>query len=333
MSRETAAWLNQNVLVGFGRKAWHYSSEHQGAEPNHYDGPIPVGDVRRRLFNWEAVPVELTYSHNGIDRVATDKVGYMHSRTGDMLGIHSRKYAAHQFQDSLLNGVERICGNGLGIESAGLLSKGAIGWVSVSLPDTSTVEGTGVEYLTRLLAFGSHNGKFPTTYKLVNTLVVCDNTLALARGEGGAEYKIRHTVNSAVRVEDAHQALGLIVAGQDQFSKDIQRLIETTVTDQQWSQFVQALAPIGEDTKGKALTIAERKREELTAMYNSDERVSQWRGTAFGAFQAVNTWQHWNAIVRGADRQERNTLAQLDGSWEKFDAQTMATLHRVLQDA
>lgn len=342
MSRETLEWLNQNTLIGYGRKAWHFNQAAQGAEANHYDGAIPVEDIRRRLFGWEAIPVELTYSFNGHDRLADSKVGYVHSKTGDLLGVHSPKYAAHQFQDSLLGGVQKICGNGLGIESGGLLSKGAIAWLSVSLADTSTVQvggaGSGIEYLTRLLAFGSHNGKFPTTYKLVNTLVVCDNTLALATGEKDRpEYKIRHTVNSAVRVEDAHQALGLIVAGQDAFSQEVAKLIETSVSDAQWSKFVQAIAPISEELaaagKGKALTIAENKRERLTELYNADPRVSPWKGTAFGAFQAVNTYQHHDAIVRGAERQERNTLAQLDGSWEKFDAGTLATLNRVLASA
>lgn len=338
MSRETLNWLNNNTLIGFGRKAWHFSQNEQGAEPNHYDGAIPVEDVRRRLFGWEAIPVELSYQFGGVARPASAKLGYAHSVTGDLLGVHSRKYAAHQFQDSLLGGVVKILGNGLGIESAGLLAKGAVGWVSVSLPDTSTVqlgEGANVEYLTRLLAFGSHNGTFPTSYKLVNTLVVCDNTLAMATGEkGNPQYKIRHTANSAVRVEDAHQALGLIVAGQDAFSEEIAKLVETSVSDAQWSTFVQRLAPISAELaaagKGKALTIAENKRERLTQLWNADPRVTPWKGTAFGALQAANTWQHWDAIVRGAERQERNTMAQLDGSWEKFDADTLATLQAVL---
>lgn len=339
MSRETLNWLNNNTLIGMGRKAWHFSQAEQGVEANHYAGAIPVADVARRLFHWHAMPVDLGYTApDGTFRQASDKMGLVHSVTGDLLGVHSRKYAIHDFQDSLLGGVQKILGNGLGIESAGLLSKGAIGWVSVSLPDTSTVtlgEGSNVEYLTRLLAFGSHNGKFPTSYKLVNTLVVCDNTLAMATGEKDRpEYKIRHTVNSVVRVESAHQALGLIVAGQDAFSQEIAKLVDTSVSDAQWSAFVQAMAPIADDAvKGKGVTMAENKRERLTELWNADPRVAPWKGTAFGAFQAVNTYQHWDAIVRGAERQERNTLAQLDGTWEKHDDATLATLRRVLATA
>lgn len=339
MSRETLEWLNQNTLIGFGRKAWHFSQDAQGAESNHYAAAIPVEDVARRLFSWTADGVDLTYSFNGEEITAAGKQAIIHSETGALLGVHSDKYTVHQYQDSLLGGVRKICGNGLGIESAGLLQAGAVGWVSVSLPDTSTVEvaggSSGIEYLTRLLAFGSHNGKYPTSYKLVNTLVVCDNTLALAVGErGNPHYKIRHTTNSQVRVEDAHAALGLIVAGQDAFAAEVAKLVETTVTDKQWATFVERIAPIAPDAvKGKALTIAETKRERLTELYRADERVAPWKGTAFGAFQAVNTWNHWDSIVRGAERQERNTLNQLDGSWEASDAKTLQVLRGVLQDA
>lgn len=35
--------------------AWHYREDLQGDESNHYTGPVPVEDVRRRLFNWRAV--------------------------------------------------------------------------------------------------------------------------------------------------------------------------------------------------------------------------------------------------------------------------------------
>ena len=38
-----------------GGTAWHYRVEEQGEESNHYPGPIPLADVRRRLFSWKAV--------------------------------------------------------------------------------------------------------------------------------------------------------------------------------------------------------------------------------------------------------------------------------------
>ena len=52
--KETLQWLDENMLIGFTDKrgtAWHYRTDLQGAEPNHYPGAIPVADVKRRLFD------------------------------------------------------------------------------------------------------------------------------------------------------------------------------------------------------------------------------------------------------------------------------------------
>ena len=57
MSKETLQHLNTNTLIGntdHRGTAWHYRAEEQGDESNHYPGPIPVEDVERRLFHWQA---------------------------------------------------------------------------------------------------------------------------------------------------------------------------------------------------------------------------------------------------------------------------------------
>src|SRR5664280_2112308 len=56
MSRETMIDLNRNVLVGYGVTPWQYNSSLQGDESMLYPGAIPVADVNRRLFSWQAEP-------------------------------------------------------------------------------------------------------------------------------------------------------------------------------------------------------------------------------------------------------------------------------------
>jgi len=63
MSAETSTWLNTRTLIGFTDQrghAWHYRSSDQGDEPNHYPGAIPIGDVRRRLFDWSATAADVS---------------------------------------------------------------------------------------------------------------------------------------------------------------------------------------------------------------------------------------------------------------------------------
>ena len=63
MSKESLASLNRNTLIGFTDQrghAWHYQKGLQGGEPNHYPLAVPVEDVKRRLFGWEALPCPIT---------------------------------------------------------------------------------------------------------------------------------------------------------------------------------------------------------------------------------------------------------------------------------
>jgi hypothetical protein len=58
MSQEASTWLNTRTLIGFTDRrghAWHYRAGVQFSEPNHYPGAVPIADVQRRLFGWDAV--------------------------------------------------------------------------------------------------------------------------------------------------------------------------------------------------------------------------------------------------------------------------------------
>lgn len=338
MSRETLNWLNSNTLIGFGHKAWHFSQTEQGAEPNHYPHAIPAEDVTRRLFSWTAQPTELSYTHLGDEGVTTKTVpghvANVRSDNGEFVGMVSKKYGAHQFDDSLRGGAEKITGSGLGISSAGLLKGGAVGWVSVSLADT-VLTPQGVEFLPYLMCYGSHDGSLPTGYKRVCTNVVCDNTMSMALGEKkGADVRIRHTRHSQLAVENAQVALGLITATGDTFAAQVAELCEITVTNEQWSTFLKTIVPIEEGTKpGRSLTMAENKRGELNALWTNDRRVTPWKNTGWGVVQAVNTYTHHMQTVRGTTRGERNMLGTLDGSWDALDATSLSTLQQVLQSA
>jgi hypothetical protein len=107
------------------------------------------------------------------------------------------------------------------------------------------------------------------------------------------------------------------------------------VTQQGWDRFLDAHVPRADETtgqalKGRALALADRKRDALNRLYRHDQRVAPWAGTAQGVVKAVNTYEHHEGIVRGASRPERNMLRTVTGDFGKVDRFTMATLERVL---
>jgi phage/plasmid-like protein (TIGR03299 family) len=333
MSQETLDWLNANVLIGHTSKrgrAWHYLASEQGAEPNHYPDAIPVADVQRRLFDWRVAsgPVLVQASELGLVR-AQDRQAIYAEDTGDVLGIFAEGYAIHQYPDWLLDKVASILDDGLSIGSAGLLRNRAQAWVSVEIPDNiHTPEG--VEFRPNLLACTSHDGSLATTYKRVVTNVVCDNTMSAGLSEAGQVIKVKHSRLSTFRVLDARKALEMVMAVAEDFSAEVRELCRIQVTDQVWREFLKAHAPMGDTPRAR--NRAGTERAELRRLWDYDERVSPWRGTAWGVVQAVNTYTHHYGAVRGASRAERNLGRAVTSKNEALDRATITTLDKVLAD-
>lgn len=351
MSRETLNDLNTNVLIGNTDQrgtAWHYRADEQGDEPNHYAGPIPVEDVRRRLFGWQAcshrvaqeLPADLeSMTHldkNGAPacwEIIPDRQAISRSDNGHAMGIFTDGYQPHQYDQWLLTTVANILDDGLTISSAGLLRQGAIAWVEVSVPDTITTP-EGVAFRPNLLATTSFDGSIATTFKRTVTDVVCDNTRELALAEQGQQYKVKHSRHSQLRLIDARDALALVHTLADEFAAEVARLCDIEVPDAQWRAFLDAHAPLvdrdGHRLEGRRLAAATKKQSVLDRLYRYDARVAPWTGTAHGVLQAVNTYEHHEAVVRGTDRAERNMLRAVTGEWAGTDRNAMERLQRVL---
>jgi phage/plasmid-like protein (TIGR03299 family) len=351
MSKETLEHLNTNTLIGntdYRGTAWHYRAELQGAETNHYAGPIPVQDVQRRLFHWEAVsrpvavdlPADLaSMDHlNEFDVPAKwvtlpDKQAICRSDNDHVMGIFSEAYTMHQYDEWLLTTVANVLDDDLSISSAGLLRQGAVAWVEVSVPE-SIKTPEGVEFRPNLLATTSFDGSIATTFKRTVTDVVCDNTREAALGETGQVFKVRHSRNSQLQLAPARQALEMVHSIAEDFAQEITRLCQTTVRQDQWAKFLDDYVTRhdvrGIPLKGRALTMADNKRDALQRLYSHDHRVAPWAGTAHGVLAAVNTYEHHESVVRGTARPERNMLRTVTGGFARLDRDTFRALEAVL---
>jgi phage/plasmid-like protein (TIGR03299 family) len=354
MSNETLQHLNTNTLIGntdARGHAWHYRAEEQGDETNHYPGPIPVDDVERRLFDWEAVsrrvavevPASIvTMSHVASDgspacwAVVQDKQAICRSDddTGKVMGIFALGYAMHQYREWLLTTVADVLDDDLCVSSAGLLRGGAVAWVEVSVPDSIRTP-EGVVFRPNLLATTSFDGSIATTFKRTVTDVVCDNTREAALSEASPTYKVRHSRHSHAQLAPARQALAIVHTIADEFAAELATLCATEVTGGEWEQFLDRHVPLSDARGGKPLTgprlaQAEKKRTALRRLYDHDKRVAPWSGTAHGVLQAVNTYEHHEGVVRGMPRPERNMLRAVTGEIGRRDRLAWQLLSTVL---
>ena len=353
MSKETLQDLNINTLIGntdVRGTAWHYRAEQQGEESNHYPGPIPIADVQRRLFNWQAesrqlaveVPASIhNLTHLGADgaprrwAVIDGKQAICRSdrSDGSVMGIFAAGYTRHRYDEWLLTTVANILDDTLAISSAGLLKEGAIAWVEVSVPDTITTP-EGVSFRPNLLATTSFDGSIATTFKRTITDTVCDNTRELALSEKGQHYKVKHTRHSQIKLAAAREALTIVHTLADEFAAEVAELCATPVTSAQWDSFLDELTPrvdaYNQPLTARSLTMDDNKRDTINRLYRHDNRVAPWAGTAHGVLQAVNTHEHHEGTIRGTTRPERNMLRTITGDFANVDRSTWTTLQLLL---
>lgn len=316
MSAETIEWLQKNVLIGdcdVHGNPWHSGDVKVtvGDSTNLYPAAVPVKRVRQ-LFDFPVIASPVQFELPAIvedgketqaaQLITTDRVAVAHGRTGALFGVFADSYVIHPYEAALLENIAKIVSESAGdlhIDSAGLLAGGAEAWLSISTTGLLTTP-QGVEYFPHIIASTSHNGTLATTYKAVNTMIVCDNTRANALSEKTPGMKIKHTKYSAGKLTEVANALGLLNVASDNFAAEVALLCAQPVTDAQWHEFVKVIAPITDDTKKAGVTRAEALRELLTSLYVGDPRCEQWHGTAFGALQAVNVFDLWERGTRGA---------------------------------
>jgi len=266
--------------------------------------------------------------------VLPDRQAICRSDNDAVMGVFTRGYEMHQYEEWLLTTVADILDDDLSISSAGLLRGGAVAWVEVSVPESITTP-EGVVFRPNLLATTSFDGSIATTFKRTVTDVVCDKTREAALAEKGQAYKVKHSRYSHAQLAPAREALAMVHTLADEFAAEVARLCSITVTPTQWDDFLDSYvnrhdARTGQLLTGRALTMADRKREALKRLYSHDARVTPWSGTAHGVLQAVNTYEHHEATVRGSSRPERNMLRAVTGDFAKLDRNTLSTLTGVL---
>lgn len=347
MSNETLETLNQRCLIGqvakYG-KPWHYSEAHQGEESNLYEGGIPIEDVERRLFNWQIVkrpvylnnPVEV--GGGRIDQLTQIPNAWAIGRSDNdhVFYFGTDIYDIHQYKEALFDAIQEILAAADGdivLVNALSLQEGGVAALQLELAEPLRV--LGEELRPFYLGSTSCNGTLATTYQTGTERTVCDNTLAAARAEGfgnGSTYKVKHTVGSNFSADKAREVWGILVSQKDAEEARLRRLVNTAVTPRQVQQFVDTFFPkLPDDAAQRAQTARENKVEAFRDLYHDDPRVGNFKGTAWGLFQAASTYNlHLTTVRKGKDdplkRVERNLLNFVKGDIQKADDKALALI-------
>ena len=337
-----------NIIIGMtgnrataGRGGWIG----QGEVIASYEGGIPRQAVRD-LIAWE--PVEVPSANlvpvtdfNEADTVLPDGrpaktmivegvKSIVRSDTYANLGRFKDGYNSNGYSH-YVDATEDFVGDSA-VLAVGELDEGRQFFIQYGLDKNLHDGTTGLDFMPYLLFQSSLDGSLANTWSRGSIIAKCDNMFPAIRREArkaGTQVKFKRSRFSAERLSSVASGLAL----QEQNTVDFARsLVQVPVLRSQFIKILDAVVPLPDPEKAAkaAVTRVEKKREIIDSLYQSSPMVAQWNGTAFGVFQAFNTYQNREVTVRGANRIDRTFDRVMRGVVADEDAATLDAMSRVL---
>ena len=324
----------QRVLLGHTRgrnkNAWEVFKAQDG---DRFEGPIPRDAVVERLFDFKAVarPVFFHDSTGKLTQVEGSRA-IVNNRTDHVFKIAGPDYRIHQFDEWLLEGLDKILDTDeFGIGLAGIYEQGARAFVMIERPETIP-SASGMQVRPQILAATSHDSKYATTFRATAEFVVCTNIIDFTMRKGNPAFFVRHSKYSSLKVDDARKVLDLLVTAGEQVTSVVDKLADVTVTDEQWQEIVERLVPLKENSPARTVARIGNKRERLHQMWAADPRCAPWNGSALGAFQVFNCHRQHHA-GNDSSRLKRNMTDILSTPTGTTDEAILATIADVTRAA
>lgn len=218
----------------------------------------------------------------------------------DVLGTVGGRYnifsneQIFDFADTLTEGRRRW-------ETAGSIKNGQKVFATLVATDDLVLDPKGsADTIKRyIMLVSSHDGSTTMIVKMVNTRVVCQNTLNVALGEAGSEFKIRHTQGMETKIQDARKALSLASIYDEVFEKEMQSLFEAEMTMSQFESIVMDIFPEPEeDVRGSQKKWDGKMDTILNIWQNSTGSVENLPNNAYKGLQVLTEHGQWHRGIR-----------------------------------
>ena len=273
------------------------------------------------LSNWGVKLDELvTSGRSHVERFEVNRTNPFDGLK-DTLGIVGSRYRVFQneelfaFGDNLLHGGEW--------EAAGAIKNGTVVFGAMKLNgDLYLGHDDAVE--RHLLLYTSHDGSSNISASIVALRMRCTNSLNLALRSAKQTFKVRHSSSMEGRVAEAREVLGLANVYFDEFSAEMNKLIDAQITLDEAVDIVKRVYPEPEADKKGALTRWDNKIDDIVGIYNSESCENVY-GTRYGIMNAMTERLDWLRTPRGGNME--NMYAAASG----FDPVINAEKNRILE--
>ena len=313
--------------VGERESAWHKLGQ-RTPDAVKWEDAVTLADL-----NWTVEKRQL-YARNPLGTVVSvPSYGTFRTDDGAYLGTVGEGYGIiqnrEQFQwiDAILEAA-----NGAHYESAGALGNGERIWCLARIPEADYEIDGGDKHQAYLMGCTSHDGSLAQTLKLVDTRVVCANTLAVALRESGSAVRVKHTVNAQARMQEAVRAVTSVVSSAKTIQAKMERLASTKLTRESTERILDILFPKSKDEKANQ-TRRENTVSDVLGLFASNDRNAfpSVKGTAYNLFNAVTEYADHMRTARGNGSQPGQVAmaraeSALFGSGEKLKTQALEVI-------
>lgn len=227
MAHELDFTYGEASMAFVGDKAWHGlgqeletgASIEQWAQAAHMD------------WNIERCAVE----YNG-GNMFPDKHVLYRSDNQKPLSVVSKSYKIVQPMEVLEFYRDLVGVAGMQLETAGVLFEGRRFWAMANTGRMAELKG-GDKVKGYVLLITACDGTLATTAQFTSVRVVCNNTLRLSLGESGVE-RIKVPHNRTWNPSEVKEQLGLIDSGWSRYKEQMERLVETPVSEDQGVEYL-----------------------------------------------------------------------------------------------
>jgi phage/plasmid-like protein (TIGR03299 family) len=316
----------------------------QGEVIASYEGSIPRQAVRD-LIDWEPIKVDSANLVPVEDVSLADTVlpdgrpaktmivegvkSIVRSDTFANLGRFNDDYNGNAYSD-YEEATHEIVGDAPYL-SAGELRGGRQFFFQVGMDENIHDGSTGLEFMPYMMFRSSLDGSLANTWDRGSIICKCDNMFPAISKEArrnGSQVKFKRSRYSAERLFDLPRMLGIQAQDTVDFARSMSQV---PVLRSQFIKTLDIIVPLpGENASKIAVTKAENTRQAIDALYQNSPMVADWNGTAFGVFQAFDTYYNRVKPVRGANKIDRVFDRVLTGKAVDEGLSTLNAMQRVL---
>jgi phage/plasmid-like protein (TIGR03299 family) len=209
--------------------------------------------------------------------------------------------------------------SGADLSRLGTLNGGRKTFVSMKLPGhmefTSPVDGSKDVTDLYLAIFNSHDGTGALSALVTPIRLFCANQQRMAESTAKSRFAIRHTGNADVKLSEVRDLLGLTFSYRDTFVEQCEKLIAREMDNTEVFAAMRTVSQVDSSKTERIKSNRTKFAEDMFDVYRTSETVTPFRGTAFGAYNAVTEFSDHYMSFKKEETVEARATRTLTSEW------------------